>query len=211
MNSAQNGDSPFLKLENGENRVRIVSEMQGVKEHRIETPESCTMTACPKEMLRWQVETTGQDQGGKLPPCPICEAMEKDEKKAQNWRPRTQYLAVALNRKDGKVGVLKKGKTVFAPLTSYNEDPDWGDVRKYDVKIMKSGEGLATTYQVIPVPQKSETAELTNEEKARVMDFDVNLDQMTTPLPYEKIVEKIGATLTSELPPQDIASDDIPF
>ena len=114
MNSAQNGDSPFLKLENGENRVRIVSEIQGVKEHRIETPESCTMTACPKEMLRWQVETTGQDHTSKLPPCPICEAMEKDEKKAQNWRPRSQYLAVALIRIDGKVGVLKIGKTVFA-------------------------------------------------------------------------------------------------
>ena len=59
---------------------------------------------------------------------PICETMAKDEKKAACWRVRTQYLAVALNRKDGKVGVLKKGKTVFTPLTSYNEDPDWGVV-----------------------------------------------------------------------------------
>lgn len=201
-------NSPFLKVENGENRYRIASLVYGVKEHRIETPNGFTSTACPREMRRWEVNMTGQDQGGELPQCPICEAIADDQAKASKWRARPQYLALAIDRRDGHVGVLKKGPSVFQPITNFNEDPEWGDVRRFDIKIMKHGQGLDTAYQVMPLPHDSP---ITEAEQEAVKQSGIDLEKMTSPLSYAKIIEKLGDTLTRKLSPPAPNDNEIPF
>ena len=60
--------------------------------------------------------------------------------------------------KDGKktrekadqVMVLEGGVTMFLPLRQLAENPEYGDLREYDITLTRSGEKTQTTYTVTP-------------------------------------------------------------
>lgn len=45
--------------------------------------------------------------------------------------------------------------TIQTPLSNYAKDPDWGNPCGYDIKITKSGEGMKTEYVVTPARPKA--------------------------------------------------------
>lgn len=66
------------------------------------------------------------------------------------------FLAlVVYNYADNAVQVLEiTQKGILNALTNLEKDEDWGDLREYDIKITRTGEGFDTEYQVTASPKK---------------------------------------------------------
>lgn len=171
--------SPFLKIQEGKTKVRIVSDVHGVKEHRIEVGGQARMIACPKENEYWKRMTEGEQTDEALPRCPLCE---------KKYPVNTSFIALVINRENGEIKVLKKGKTVFGPLMNYQEDI--GDIKGYDIVIRAEGKGVNTKYEVSPSIKDNKP--ITGDEEVRVKQTDIDLDLMTTPRSYDEIVDIIG-------------------
>lgn len=170
----------FIDIKDGAKvTVRLVSGIKGVKEHSLEINGARRAIICPVEMERWEAATEdrGVDKGIK---CPAC---EKGERKIV-----TQFLAIAVDS-EGKVGVLKKGATVFGPIISFTEEGY--DLKERPVIISRKGTGLKTEYAVIP---SMKDALLTDEEKVAVAEFqkDYNLEERSQPMSYDNIVRKLN-------------------
>ena len=45
-----------------------------------------------------------------------------------------------------------KQKSIWEELLGFAKDPDWGDLKKYDVVINRDGVDLNTTYRTVPKP-----------------------------------------------------------
>lgn len=60
------------------------------------------------------------------------------------------------NYKAGAVQILEiTQKTIQTGIRELTKDVDWGDPRKYDIKITRNGDGLETEYTVSPKPHSS--------------------------------------------------------
>lgn len=134
-------DANFMKLQDGDNQVRIVSSPA-------------------KLFIHWEKDVDGKWHKivcNGTSTCPICQ---------KGIAPKARFLMNVLDRKDdNKVKLLEVGATIAAQLGALVKDPDYGSPVNYDIKIAKSGSGLNTTYSVTPRPKKTP---LTDEEKEAV-------------------------------------------
>ena len=74
-------------------------------------------------------------------------------------------------------------KTILKAIKSLANDKDYGDPTGYDIKILKTGEGMETEYQVTPKPPKELDKDIIKEYKA----MDINLNALyTNDDPFEK-------------------------
>ena len=178
LKEASKTKSPFLTMEQGKNKLRIVSKIFGVKEHNIKIKDQPRMIACPEAMEQWEAEVADRTVNRSVK-CPICESGDRKVK--------TQFMALAITDK-GDVGVLKKGPTVFSTITELKEEGY--ELSKTFIVITRKGEGLETEYSVIP---SKEEKELTDEEKNQILDFmkDFDLERRSKPMSYENIVRKL--------------------
>lgn len=131
------GSGNFLKLEDGENRLRICTKALEVEYHEDKSGGKYSTTICP-----------GHDV------CELCKAGKSTKFK---------YAFLVLNRKDGKPYIYESPITVFRQVVAYDTNDEYGDVRKYDITIKKEGVGRNTAYTVIASPKKSDLSE--SEEK----------------------------------------------
>ncbi len=177
---------PYIEIKVGDNIVRLVGGIHGVKEHRVEIGEGTSKRVrnivCPHEMARWKAEIDNE-QITDYPNCPLCEDGVKVVK---------QFMAFAVKRIPGKfeVGILKKGSTVFGPIQDYNEDTNWGDYEKYDFNLKAEGENLERKYNIIPTP-KDVSAPLDEAELSAIkyLQETIDLEEMTKPLSAEDITK----------------------
>lgn len=178
LKEATKTKSPFLVMEQGKNKLRIVSKIFGVKEHNIKIKDQPRMIACPEAMEAWEAESEGRLVNRSVK-CPVCESGNK--------MVRTQFLAVAVTEK-GEVGILKKGSTVFSTIAELKEEGY--DLSRNFIVVSRKGEGLETEYSVIP---SKEEKELTDEEKDKVLDFtkEFDLEKRSRPMSYDNIVRKL--------------------
>jgi hypothetical protein len=125
------GGSDFLDLEQGANRVRIVSEPEVMRQHWL----GGKPTAC-----------VGKD---------VCELCENGDKA------KVQFLFYVIDRKDGALKIGRFGSTIVGRLRELQEDADYAfdEVPGYDVKINRKGEGKETEYTLNPSPATDLTAE----------------------------------------------------
>jgi hypothetical protein len=129
----------YLRLQTGENKMRVVS-------------------APSKIELHWEEAIDGSKKrivciGAK---CPIC-------KKGKT--PQIRFQVKVLDRADGEVKILECGKQIISAIKNYAVDPEYGDPTKYDIKIKKEGSGRDTKYSILPSPNKGD---LTEEELTKV-------------------------------------------
>jgi hypothetical protein len=129
----------YLKLQNGENKMRVVSAPSKIELHWEETVDGA----------KKRIVCIGAK-------CPIC-------KKGKS--PQIRFQVKVLDRADGEVKVLECGKQIISSIKNYAVDPDYGDPTKYDIKIKKEGTGRDTKYSILPSPNKGD---LTSEELAKV-------------------------------------------
>lgn len=128
----------FMKLENGDNRIRIVSNPARINAHWEKTIDGKNK----------KVICSGHD-------CPLCEKGE---------RATARYQLLVIDRAEAdKIKVLDCGKQVMNAISTYSADPDYGDPTKYDIKIKKEGSGRDTHYTAVAVPHKTPLTE--NEQK----------------------------------------------
>lgn len=192
MNKGGSELTGYISIDEGDNLLRIVGDIHGVKEHRITVEKKIRMVTCPYEMARWKAEMENS-QETEFPQCPLCDQGDKVKK---------QFLTLAVKRNTSPVeaGILKKGPWVFDPIADYREDTNWGDVTKYDINIKATGKDLDRTYTIVPTPP-DKSAPLTPEEENAIekLKIDTDLEALTTPRSAEDI-KKIIAGEPTDIP-----------
>ena len=132
--------SSFFKLQDGENRIRILSDAkvgwEGWKDS--------------KPFRREGVECNIKDN-----------EVDIDEKYSKKPKINLFWAFLVFNYKSNQVEVATiTQKTVLKGIENLVNDPDWGDILKYDIAINKVKKGDKTTYTVSPKPAKELTAEI---------------------------------------------------
>ena len=128
-----------MNLEQGDNKIRIISEFEAYGLHYdSETKQS---TIC-----------LGEEE------CLLCKNGNK---------PRVQFLGWVIDRNDNQIKLLRIGYTIFEQIGKYqkNDEYKFDKIPDYDITINKTGQDLETRYNVIPSRQNSE---LTSEEKTMI-------------------------------------------
>ena len=136
--------SIYVRLKEGENRVRIVTEPYFVK-------KSFKEGEAPKERFAW----------------------------------------VVLDRSDGEVRYLSVGPQIMGQVVALVNDEDYGDPKKYDLKIRREGASWQDTrYQVIPGPKTP----LTAGEKSKVKEFKIDFPKVCggEDIPPSEIPDNLG-------------------
>lgn len=142
------GDSKFLKLENGDTRIRICSKPYEVIYHDTTVGGKYSTSYC-----------TGDK----------CEHCKKGLLK------KFKYGFIVLHRvspKENAVAILEAPKTMFRQILAYATNPEYGNPEMYDLTINRAGEKPQITYTVIASPKVSE---LTTEEAELLLVAGLNL------------------------------------
>lgn len=119
----------WLKLQEGDNKLRIVSDFESFGNHYIrETNDSGVCI--------------GKEKG-----CRFCAVGDK---------PKVNYLCYVIDRKDNKVKLFRFGYSIYEQLVNMAQSEEWGfvsNIMPYDITIKKSGAGLMTKYQIMGSPK----------------------------------------------------------
>ena len=135
----KNGDSYYLKFEDGENRFRVLSD-------------------AAVGWLYWQDE-----QGNVLPnPVKGCKAIyvKNDEeipeaiRRSPELNQKHFWAFVVWNYNANQVQIAKLTQNgLMKDIERYIDNAQWGDPKGYDIVVHKRGEGLGTEYQVTVNPK----------------------------------------------------------
>ena len=129
--------SKFLKLKQGENKVRIVSEVGVFGKHWID---------------KKTIICVGKDKG-----CHMCVAGNL---------PKPQWLCWAIDRADNKIKQWEMGYTIIQQIQKLAQSEEYGfdDLPPYDITVIKQGEGLETEYSVIAARKDTPLTEVEQDE-----------------------------------------------
>jgi len=170
--------SDWLNLKQGSNKVRIVSDFVDFGVHSVREGGKYKSVIC-----------VGKDNG-----CPYC---------AKGLKPRVQFLGWVIDRKDGKVKLLKIGWTIAEKIRALQESEDYGfeHLPGYDIDIVRRGEGLDTEYDVIPARKDTE---LTEQEREEVMKKVKNPQEIIDAMKNKVLAE---LSLDKETPAKETKKD----
>jgi hypothetical protein len=118
-------DSQWMKLEQGDNKIRILQTSFTDYGNHFLTSEKKSYACLGKEE------------------CPLCK--EKS--------PAVKFMVWVIDREDGGLKILEFGYTVTKQLAKLANDKDYGidgSGFPYDINIVREGSGKETTYSVIP-------------------------------------------------------------
>ena len=120
------GESKYVKLQNGENKLRILADPLVGK----------GFWAHDKRVRKRLEELIGQSE------------LDEKSKIKEFW------AFPVFNYEDDKVQIFEIHQvTIMSGLKSLEDDNDWGDLVDYDIVINRSGDSLDTEYLVIPKPK----------------------------------------------------------
>jgi hypothetical protein len=207
MDKLSGNESVFTEVKEGEMRIRVVSDIEAVREHNFKLNGKHRAVACPTEQARMEIKA-GIRQDLNVPPCPLCEL---------GYPVKTTYLAKIVEReteKDGKfyggeASVLKKGKTLLGEIQNLIDDENWGDPKNYDIKIVATGKNLERKYSILAIPA-DKCKPLNQREQLAVDELNekADLTKMTTPRTYKEIADILG----ENFPDYETAkTSDVPF
>lgn len=172
----ENYESPrtsnfYMKMQEGENRIRILTRpIMGWEDWQDKKPIRFTYDKKPAKSLD--------------PKKPI----------------RHFWAFVVFNYVEQKIQIFHITQaTIRKALEGLCRDQDWGDPYHYDIKIIKSGEGVDTEYHINPVPHKpidQEVVEMFNENRCNLEALFTSEDPFAshwdtyTPLGSSEVIEK---------------------
>lgn len=173
----------YMKLQEGENRIRILS----------------------KPILGWE------DWEDKKPV--RYRLNEKPAKSIDPKKPVKHFWAfIVFNCNAEEIQIMQVTQaTIRKSLEALCKDKDWGDPYFYDIKINKSGEGVDTEYTVNPVPHKPVDPYIVkcfNEKKCNLEALFMNADPFSsewkdyTPLAADGTTPK---TTDNFIPKEEVA------
>ena len=114
-------------------------------------------------------------------------------------KPKHFWAFLAWSSEANKVQICEvTQRGIQDALREFIKDPDWGDLGQYDVCVQRDGEGLETSYTVIPKPKAQLPAEAIEIIKESIPK--INLAAL-----YD------GEDPFAAMAPQQTANDDDPF
>lgn len=162
----------YLKLQDGENRIRILSRpIVGWEDWNLE-----------KKPVRYKMN-------------------EKPTKSVDPAKPMKHFWAfIVWNVNEEQIQIMHiTQSTIRICLESLSKDQDWGSPFEYDIKINKKGEKMETEYTVNPAPHKPVSQEVLRAFKERPIQLEAlfeGLDPFATnytsytPLMCDDVEEK---------------------
>lgn len=156
----------FIKLQTGQNQMRIVSKPSLVDVHWEKSVDGSTK----------KLTCLGRE-------CPICKAGKV---------PMQRYQVKVIDRTDGKVKVLEGGTTIFNQVKNLAMDPEYGNPEMYDIKVTKSGSGRETKYSILPAPRKTELSP----EESKAVEESKSLAELNKAKTPQEIAEMALECLT---------------
>jgi len=133
----------YVRLVQGENKFRIIGSTE-------DKPTPGFISG----MVGW-----GNNEEGKRKPTRYeigtPAPMSFDEK------PKEFFAMIVWSYAESKLMILEIAQAGLKDkIIELSEDADWGDPRKYDVSIVRNGEGLDTSYVMTPKPMKPRSQEI---------------------------------------------------
>jgi len=186
-NAADSGSakSDFMRLEEGENTVRVMGN--------------------PVQFyIHWVVTTDGARRKVNSPVASP-ELVRRLEDSGFKRQPR--WLIKVLDRTDDSFRLLEVGPQIYNAIKALYNNSRWGKVTAYDVTINKGPKGTQPLYSVTPNPKEALSADF----KARFMEFNdrVNMEKLIQPSTAEHVCETMGwsATETAASTADAVADD----
>lgn len=159
------GSNDFMNLAEGVNKVRVFTNPY-------------------QFVVHWVKDVTGVNRKIKcaLNGCPLC---RKGVKTQYRW-----FIGV-IDRKSGQPKILEISSQIYKGIKDHVTDPDWGDVKKYDINIKRGPKGSQPLYTVLGTPKKSG---LSSDEQEMVKNFleKINISKFTQPPTPEEVLQKMG-------------------
>lgn len=126
----------YLKLKQGENKIRIVSEAEVFGKHF----KNKKSTICLGKEI-----------------CDLC--IEGD-------KPKPSWLMWVIDRADGEIKMLEAGYQIISQVQKMAQSSEYGfeGLPSYDIIIQKEGEGLDTEYIATPARKDSDLTEEEKED-----------------------------------------------
>lgn len=176
------GPSDFMNLEQGDNKVRIVTNPY-------------------QFVVHWVKDESGKNRKIRcaINDCPLCR---------QGVDAQTRWYIGVLDYKSGRPKILEIGSQIFRGIRGYVNNPDWnetikkpwGQILAYDVNITRGPKGTQPLYQVMPSPKMKD---ITEGETALTEGFlkRVDITKFTQPPTPAEVEEKLGVSSDSGATP----------
>lgn len=168
----------FAKLVDGKNRFRVLSDAVIGWEG-------------------WKDKKPFRHEGA------VCRIKPEQVDLNQNGLPNINYFwaMVVYNVLDKKIQILElTQKTIMQVLKTFEDSPDWGDLKGYDIEISRVKNGDKTTYTTIAFPPKP----ISQEVQALYDKTEIDLKKLFSG--EYPISEEIGSG-----EPEGITEADVPF
>ncbi len=159
------GKSDFMRLEEGENIVRVMGNPVQFYIHWVNTPDGS------KRKVNSPIGTPE-----------LVRALEDT-----GFRRQARWLIKVLDRSDDEFRVLEVGPQIYNGVKALYNNSRWGKVTAYDVTIGKGPKGSQPLYNVTPNPKEP----LSSDFKARFVDFNdrVNVEKLISPSSASEVCE----------------------
>lgn len=189
-NAADSGStkSDFMRLEEGENTVRVMGNPVQFYIHWVVTPDGA----------RRKVNS----------PVGSPDLVRRLEDSGFKRQPR--WLIKVLDRNDDTFRLLEVGPQIYNAIKALYNNSRWGKVTAYDVTINKGPKGTQPLYSVTPNPKEALSADF----KSRFMEFNdrVNMEKLIQPSTAETVCETMGwSAADAATPSSDAVADDGDF
>jgi len=190
---APKGSSNYLKLEEGQNKFRIVSDAVIGYEYWTNGNKPVRLRDYPKTK---PADIRLNDDG--------------------SYTVKHFWAFIVLDRKDARVKILEITQaSIMRNIEDLVVNEEWGDPKEYDITISRTGSGMETRYTVQPSPNKK----LTKEEKSLVARMEINLNALfkgENPFKVDnskssQSSQKMPLSGQIESPSDDVKLEDIPF
>lgn len=182
--SGSGGKSDFMRLEEGENTVRVMGN--------------------PVQFyIHWVVGPDGQK--GKInSPANNPELVSRLED--SGFKRQARWLIKVLDRSDDTFRLLEVGPQIYNGIRALFNNKRWGKVTQYDITIIRGPKGQQPLYSVQPNPKES----LSSEFKSKFTEFNdrINIERAISPSTAEAVCEKMGWSASAPEASESSASDD---
>lgn len=185
-NAADSGTtkSNFMRLEEGENTVRVMGNPVQFYIHWVVAPDGS------RRKLNSPVDNP--------------ELVRRLED--SGFKRQARWLVKVLDRTDDEFRVLEVGPQIYNGIKSLYNNSRWGKVTQYDLTINKGPKGTQPLYGVTPNPKEA----LSSDFKDKFVQFNdrVDLEKVIAPSTSAEVCDIMGWSDTSAAVSSNTASDD---
>jgi len=183
-----NNKSAYMRLKEGNNDVRILSNPIQYYVHWVET-----------------------DQGKRKIVSPIDHPELVSKLEDRGFRRQVRWILKVIDRSDNTPKLLEVGSQIFNGLLSIIKNPKWGNANNYDMTIKRLPVGSNPLYQVTPNPKEKLSSDL--KDTFNTFSAEIDIDKIITPATAEKVCELLNLDKSKYVQEEDngYTEDDFDF